>query len=158
MSLQSHDVGELFSILESAYGSQWKHGVDAVQVWREALLKYDRRDVLTAAGKAIIEYPDYPPSLGQFAGVCAAARPRSVPKALERPKYSRSTSLANRIMRDVIFSERGMSTRAVEQMIPEKNRFAAKFPDPTEKDLLMLQSYLKSIVRRNGKRPEERSK
>ncbi len=154
MSLQTNDVGEFFSIMEAAYGNRWRHGADAVPVWQEGLNRFDRLEVLNAAGRAIVEHPDFPPSLGQIIAICNAGRPRPRPQQIEGPKITRVDRLATVVMRDAIFLSGGVSKDALPKMIAAKSRFVAKHSDPTGADLTNLRDYLVRIAKRIEERGE----
>ncbi len=76
MTLQTDTIGQLFSVMQAAYGHQWPHKADAIPVWQAKLADFDHQSIMAAAGKAIEQYPDFPPSLGQFIQILHADKPR----------------------------------------------------------------------------------
>ena len=73
--LTDSDVGQLFAQMQAAYGHQWAHKSDAIPMWKRALGGFSANDVFNAVGKAVKVYPDFPPSLGQFAGMVEYSTP-----------------------------------------------------------------------------------
>ena len=65
--LQTNDVGVLFASMQASYGHTWAHKGDAIPVWQKRLSRFNSADVMRAAEKALAIYPDFPPTLGQFA-------------------------------------------------------------------------------------------
>jgi hypothetical protein len=105
--LQTDDIGEIFAQLQAAYGRQWTQGADAIPVWQRALKGISRSEILAAVPRCVSDYPDYPPSLGQFKAVCLANRPRAT-KYLPAPKESQARRLANLAMFRVLINNSGV--------------------------------------------------
>ena len=87
--LQTNDIGEIFAQLQAAYGRLWVQGADAIPVWQQALKGISRSEILAAVPRCVSDYPDYPPSLGQFRAVCLANRPRAT-NYLPPPPFDQS--------------------------------------------------------------------
>lgn len=91
--LTSTDIGELFSQMQAAYGHSWAHKANAMPLWGKMLGGFGRQDVLAAVPKALKTYPDYPPSVGQFADLVEYNTP-----ALEGPNSTQDNlTLAERV-------------------------------------------------------------
>ena len=75
MTLLTDDIGRLFAVFQAAYGHQWAHKADAIPVWQAKLDGFDLQSIMAAAGKAIEEHPNFPPSIGQLLQILMADRP-----------------------------------------------------------------------------------
>lgn len=64
--LMTNDIGVLFASMRTAYGAQWKHGAEAVEVWRNALKGYEPEAIRKAMTKVLDMHVEYPPTLPQF--------------------------------------------------------------------------------------------
>ena len=74
--LQTNDVGVLFASLQAAYGHKFAHQADAIPIWLNALRRYSAKEVMRAANVAVLQYADYPPTLGQFLRLLNESAPR----------------------------------------------------------------------------------
>jgi len=74
--LQTNDLGVLFASLQAAYGHKFAHQADAIPIWQNALRRYSAKQVMRGANTAVFEYPDFPPTLGQFVRLLDEAAPR----------------------------------------------------------------------------------
>ncbi len=74
--LQTNDVGILFASLQAAYGHKFAHQADAIPIWQNALRRYSAKEVMRAANAAVLQYADYPPTLGQFLRLLNESAPR----------------------------------------------------------------------------------
>jgi len=107
------DVNRVFAVLHGFYGNLFfskfatgavENGEDqgianARRIWAHGLRDYDAETIKTALRNCQVRHPEYPPSLPQFSGMCAAAKLRptwtsSGPRALDmsdglRSKYAR---------------------------------------------------------------------
>ena len=62
--------------MRTCYGAQWKHDTtDAMQVWANALARYNRQQIANALAKCIVHYVDYAPTLPQFLEVIRESVP-----------------------------------------------------------------------------------
>lgn len=89
--LTNRDVADLFGSMRTAYGNQWKHGSEAMNVWLEALKPCDREDVHKAANVALAHHVDFPPSLPQFMHIVRESKP-----LLPSPRHD-DRALADRV-------------------------------------------------------------
>jgi len=64
--LMTNDIGVLFASMRTAYGAQWKHGQEAIQVWYNALKDHEPEVIRHATNAALKAHVDYPPTLPQF--------------------------------------------------------------------------------------------
>lgn len=106
------DVNRVFAVLHGFYGNLFfskfatgavENGEDqgianARRIWAHGLREYDAETIKTALRTCQVRHPEYPPSLPQFSGMCAAAKLRptfnSGPRAIDmsdglRSKYAR---------------------------------------------------------------------
>lgn len=84
------DVNRVFAVLHGFYGNLFftKFATGAVEggedqgianarrIWAHGLREYDAETIKTALRNCQVRHPEYPPSLPQFAGMCAAAKLR----------------------------------------------------------------------------------
>jgi hypothetical protein len=84
------DVNRVFAVLHGFYGNLFfskfatgavENGEDqgianARRIWAHGLREYDGETIKTALRNCQARHPEYPPSLPQFAGMCAAAKLR----------------------------------------------------------------------------------
>ena len=97
--LQTNDVGILFATLQAAYGHSWAHKADAIPIWQEKLRGYSFDQVMRAASKAIDNYPNFPPSVGQLLEILKADNPRRVTTYLPPPPFDEAN--ANKAWEDM---------------------------------------------------------
>ena len=91
--LQTDDIGVLFATLFAAYGNAWPHKADAIPVWQAKLNGYTKQQIMAAANRAIDEYQDFPPSIGQFLAVLRANTPRIttyLPPAFDQKNHDKA--------------------------------------------------------------------
>ena len=74
--LQTNDVGVLFASLQAVYGHKFAHQSDAIPIWQHALRDCSVKDIMRGANTAVLDYPDFPPTLGQFVRLLDEAAPR----------------------------------------------------------------------------------
>ena len=74
--LTTHDIGNLFQSMRTAYGGLWKHGNDAMGVWREALKGFTPRQLQLATNDAVKHHVDFPPNLPQFVQIISESVPQ----------------------------------------------------------------------------------
>ena len=77
--LQTNDIGNLFKFMHDAYGNRWTHGGDAIATWQDALKAFKAEDVFKAAKKCLKTYPEFPPTVGQFADMVEYHQPQLPP-------------------------------------------------------------------------------
>ena len=73
--ITTRDTANLFQSMRTAYGNLWKHGPEAMNVWTDALKRYDFDDVRKAANAVLGHYVDFPPSLPQFLNMVRESTP-----------------------------------------------------------------------------------
>ena len=64
--LMTNDIGVLFASMRTAYGAQWKHGQEAIQVWYNALKEHEPEAVRIATNAILKTHVNFPPTLPQF--------------------------------------------------------------------------------------------
>ncbi len=74
--LMTNDVGVLFASMRTVYGAQWKHGPEAVEVWRNALKEYEPEAIRKATTAILDMHIDYPPNLPQFLQIVEGPKKR----------------------------------------------------------------------------------
>jgi len=130
------DVNRVFAVLHGFYGNLFftkfatgavENGEDqgianARRIWAHGLREYDAETIKTALRNCQVRHPEYPPSLPQFAGMCAAAK--------IRPAYS-STAVAIG-MSDELRSRYARQARAINDKHAERaaNRRSGFKPVP----------------------------
>lgn len=73
---KSEDIAFLSMSMRTCYGAQWKHDTpEAMQVWANALARYNRRQITAALAKCIAYYIDFAPTLPQFLQVMRESVP-----------------------------------------------------------------------------------
>lgn len=74
--LQTNDIGLLFASLQAVYGHKFAHQADAIPIWQNALRECSVKDIKRGANEAVLAYPDFPPTLGQFVRLLNESAPR----------------------------------------------------------------------------------
>ena len=74
--LMTNDIGVSFSSMRTAYGPQWKHGQEAMQVWLNALKNDDPEAIRNAMNAALKTHVDYLPTLPQFLQIVEGPKAR----------------------------------------------------------------------------------
>lgn len=111
------DVKRVFAVMHGFYGNLFftkfatgavENGedqgiVNARRIWAHGLREYDAETIKTALRLCQVRHPEFPPSLPQFSGICAAAK--------IRPTYS-STAVAIG-MSDKLRSKYAKQARAI---------------------------------------------
>ena len=132
--LQTNDIGELFSQMQGAYGTRWQIGADAIPIWQKGLHGVTRQEMLKAAAVCVTNYPDFPPSLGQFLSACNAQRPRPstyLPAPMSAHKYQ---GFLNKNMLQILLEVGGVDKHTLNNMVMLKNALAEENPDGFETD------------------------
>lgn len=126
--LTTHDIGNLFESMRIAYGGQWKHGSDAIGVWRKALRGFSSDKIMQAATDSLSAYVDHPPTLPQFLRVISppAARPTTYLPAAFKP---RSAKIANRVMIKVLLKITGVDEAQLRNLVDLKNALVQELGD-----------------------------
>lgn len=120
------DVNRVFAVLHGFYGNLFftkfatgavENGEDqgianARRIWAHGLREYDAETIKTALRNCQVRHPEYPPSLPQFAGMCAAAK--------IRPTYSSAAVAIG--MSDALRSKYARQARAIIAKHEEKAR------------------------------------
>lgn len=123
--ITTHDIGNLFESMRIVYGSQWKHGPNAIGVWREALRKSNPDQIRQAANDCIAKYKDFPPTLPQFIGLVYPDKMKPAPNTyLPPPPMARALAQANKVMLKVVVETCGMDTYTLKTMVGLKNALA----------------------------------
>lgn len=127
--LTSNDIGELFASMRTAYGQQWKHGPQAMQVWRNALARHSPEDIRRAATKSLEEYVDYPPTLPQFMQILRPnfALPSRANTYIAPPKMRPVEQAANRTLLHVLMHNTGIDSATMKHMVQLKNALLDDF-------------------------------
>ena len=100
--LTTHDIGNLFKTMNAAYGGQWKHGTDAMDVWRNALAKHTSDQLHDAANAAIRKHVAHPPTLPEFLRIIAQPPPVRSSTYLPPPETSQAKRAANLVIIKVL--------------------------------------------------------
>jgi hypothetical protein len=130
------DVSRVFAVLHGYYGNLFftkfatgavENGEDqgianARRIWAHGLREYDAETIKTALRNCQVRHPEYPPSLPQFAGMCAAAK--------IRPTYSSAAVSIG--MSDALRSKYARQARAINAKHAERaaNRLTGFKPVP----------------------------
>lgn len=147
--LTSDDVINLFSAMRTAYGGQWKHGNEAVSVWRNALARFDANRIQQAMNEALGIYTDHPPTLPQFIAVC---KPRPVANTyLPAPQIPRARVVGNRVLMSVLMNTKGVDKFTLTNLVALKNALADEFlaandDQPTEAYVRDMNKQLQALV------------
>ena len=114
--LTTHDIGNLFKVMSAAYGGQWKHGADAMDVWRNALAKHTSDQLHDAANAAIMKHVAHPPTLPEFLQIIAPPPPVRASTYLPPPETSQAKRAANLAIIRVLVRLGGVDNDALRQM------------------------------------------
>lgn len=116
--LATEDIENLFASMRTAYGNQWKHGQDAVRVWRNALSRFPVEQLRQAMNQSLEAYTNHPPTLPQFLALC---KPRQVPNTyLPAPKVSPATVAGNKILFTVLRNQGGVDSSCLRNLVALK--------------------------------------
>ncbi len=70
------DIAFLSMSMRTCYGTQWKHDTsEAMQVWANALARFNLQQITNALAKCIDHYVDFAPTLPQFLQVIRESVP-----------------------------------------------------------------------------------
>ena len=117
--LVTDDVVDLFAAMRTAYGGQWKHGQEAVQVWRRALARFPVERIQEAATEAMSRYVNHPPTLPQFLELL---RPQKRANTyLPAPQMDPMKVGANKILLRVLASAGGVDSHCLQNLVALKN-------------------------------------
>ena len=72
----TNDIGGLFESMRTAYGPQWKHRQEAMQVWLKVLKNHDPEAIRNAMTAVLKTHLDYPPTLSQFLQIVEGPKER----------------------------------------------------------------------------------
>lgn len=120
------DVNRVFAVLHGFYGNLFfsKFATGAVEggedqgianarrIWAHGLREYDADTIKTALRNCQVRHPEFPPSLPQFAGMCAAAK--------IRPSFSSSAVAIG--MSDALRSKYARQAREINAKHEERAR------------------------------------
>jgi len=123
MAVQTNDIGILFASMRSIYGHLWPHGASDVEVWRRALNEFSAAELQLGANKCLREFPDRPPTMGQFVFMLSSGRPPPA-RRIEKPKFSLVRAQANRILMVMLFRADGFPRDTLKAMVELKNALA----------------------------------
>jgi hypothetical protein len=144
--LTDSDIGQLFAQMQAAYGHQWAHKSDAMPMWKRALGGFQPKDVFNAVGIAVKQYPDFPPSLGQFTAIASGPPPR--PNTyLPGPNVSRAQKVANHVLLQVLIGAQGVDKFVLENLVAMKNALVEEYPDMTTDDVADVRSQLTALAK-----------
>ncbi len=130
--LVTDDVVNLFAAMRTAYGNQWKHGSEAVEVWRRALSRFDAEGVNRAANEAMNRYVNHPPTLPQFLELL---RPRKVANTyLPAPQMDPRKVGANKVLLKLLVDVGGVDPLCLENLVALKNALLEE-PDMTAAEM-----------------------
>lgn len=128
--LTTHDIGNLFKSMHSAYGWKWNHDPEDIPDWRKKLSGSSSRDITRASDKWQSRHPNEPPTLPQFVQVlhppALAPRPGTYRKAQFRP---RAEKIANRILIKVILEVNGVDLLQLRNLVDLKNALVEELGD-----------------------------
>lgn len=90
----------LFAVLSAQYLQKWTSLIqndDAEnamrKVWGDILFAVDPIDIKTALDRLPVEYPDWPPTAGQFLALCKVGKDPSMRPALPKPRGDETIAL-----------------------------------------------------------------
>ena len=73
---KSEDIAFLSMSMRTCYGTQWKHDTpEAMQVWANALARFNLQQITNALAKCIDHYVDFAPTVPQFLQVIRESVP-----------------------------------------------------------------------------------
>jgi hypothetical protein len=90
-SLPNEWIARLFSRLQAIYGNRvqtmWGKvdPTEVRQVWAESLARFEGSDLREAIENVMGAYPDYPPTLPQFMGLCMDAKRKRAQETQKLP-------------------------------------------------------------------------
>lgn len=144
--LVTDDIGKLFSAMRTAYGNQWKHGSDAIGVWRSALNRFSPADIQNGAERCLEVFVDYPPTLPQFIKLLEPEKER--PNTyLPAPPMLEGAAIANKLMLNVLRNHFGVDSATLEKMVFAKGEAVNNLVDkPDEQFLIDLEKELNRLA------------
>ena len=112
---KSEDIAFLSMSMRTCYGAQWKHDTrEAMQMWANALARYNLQQIISALAKCMKYYVDFVPTLPQFLQVIR----EDVPLLTGSPE-------ANKAKADEVFAY----TKPQGPRNPDGNPFGITLPD-----------------------------
>lgn len=126
--LTTHEIGELFHSMRTAYGNQWKHGPEAMEVWRRALSRISAERIQRAATECLVGYVDHPPNLPQFLEICTPKTYTPVANTyLAPPKMLRTMAVGNKTLLFVLRAVCGVDEMCMQNLVALKNALVEEF-------------------------------
>ena len=146
--LTSHDIGELFASMRTAYGNQWKHGPEAMEVWRRSLVRFTTDRIQQAAVESLSRYVDHPPNLPQFLSVIDPPKVKQLPNTyLPPPEMSRAVGIANLTLLKVLIAVGGVDKMVLKNLVELKNALIEELSgDPTKQWVSDTHSQLMALA------------
>ena len=93
-------LDSIFAVMTAVYGQKWtsllidEQMIDDMQkVWGHHLRDADEASVKTALQKMPSEYPDWPPTVGQFLALCKVGRDPDMQPKLPKPRGDETIAL-----------------------------------------------------------------
>lgn len=114
--LTTHDISNLFQSMRTAYGAQWKHGPEAMTVWRSALTRFDAPDIERAATSSLTHHVKHPPTLPEFIALLAPPAQRAN-TYLPPPYTAPEKAVGNRALLKCLLDVGGVDSLQLKQMI-----------------------------------------
>jgi hypothetical protein len=144
--LVTDDIGKLFGAMRTAYGNQWKHGSDAIGIWRNALNRFDPSDLEVALVRCMDRFVDYPPTLPQFIKLLEPQKER--PNTyLPAPQMKDGEAMANRLMLLILRNHLGVDIVTLRKMARVKIDMVNNLKrEPDEQFLIDLESSLNELA------------
>jgi hypothetical protein len=124
--LRTSDIGALFSNMQAVYGHTWAHRADAAAIWQNALQGCTVEEVRRATNQAVKEYPDFPPTLGQFLALAKPSAPANT--YLPAPTVNRAGKIGNLALTRVLVKFGGVDQGQLKRLVALKNALVEDAP------------------------------
>jgi hypothetical protein len=112
--------------MRTAYGGQWKHGPQALKVWRNALSRYEMDRLEWAAGESMNLYSNHPPTLPQFLAILRPT-PKPASTYLPAPTMTRTQAVGNKTLLSVLKASCGVDAKCLTNLVALKNALVEEF-------------------------------
>jgi len=159
--LTTHDIGNLFESMRVSYGAQWKHGTEAMPVWRNALARFTPDQLMKAANDVLKAHVDYPPTLPQFLfiidpPVSQTALPGTY---LPPPQMPPASCMANRLLFQLLRNFYGVDKFTLNNMVMLKNALVDELDrKPDEEFLIDLENQLTALAKNHNEADKQKQR
>jgi hypothetical protein len=146
MTISAQDIGQLFSVMRATYGHQWPHSsAEDAKVWLRRLGGFQRHEIIRASEQCPRQYPDHPPSLGQFESLVSV--PKRANTYLPAPKVSKAEQIANYVLLQVLVEVGGVSKFVLKNLVQLKNALRDEWTEISKENTEDMRRQLSALAK-----------